>query len=1047
MKKNRKNVLIVLCVVCAAAAVAFAGCKALLSNAKEHPLLGAADADEAEILAAELVSAEPVAAAVCCTGAGDAAMIIDGNTGNMWGTPWSDNTSDAYHAHGSQHYINLDLGQVYKNVTRIEYVPAWSWGGPGGYSGNNNGICREFEVYVTEQPVPEGQKAPAESLAGYGEWFAFENGSNSNQTAATQKFFATFSSRSGRYIQFRFVSAYYNHWAGYPNVAKIAQAAELRVWTTLKPYELDKSYLSSLAVKADALRSNYLPRYGYTNAILNNWLAKAQSYLAADARPTREMVKYVEVNLKSYLDLAAKRANGDTYDRFVPKILWADNLGNHLQAHGGGLLWDPESQKYWFYGEDRTSSNGGGQPGVHAYSSEDLYNWKDEGVAMPVFNNTAYDTNGWKAIDWDGDSAMKGDRKIGFITKVNQWRKALGDWNCDGVIDANDAPYRIAADLKTELTGARQVPWWDPADSATWGDPSAAVPNPPNQDNDRGYLIDEQTLVDSGLWPSAASLWAEIGKYIPSGNPPLYVEDGPDSRPYAGALGLTSAKIAEFNALYANEPVWRRKQIYRYYNFQSTIERPKVIFNPNVGERYTDKAGNEYPYIMFIHLEAGVYDGSYGTARVAIAAARKPQGPYKFLWGYKIHFVENLRSSSNGFNKGMSRDQGVMVDSDGTAYQFGSTEENRFMCINKLDRTFTRFEGIPEYAAGGNQTEMLIEGYQNRMGVNFNWLFANQREAPAPFVHYQTAGMTLDGEGANTPQDAVKRYYAVTSTSTGWFPNPQGMYRTAVPGNWILGNSSHAKPDIVEPNRLSEGTANTLRDGDTPGTNWQSGNGWIVTQNDSGNDGSTMTLLMGVAGDGSHVNKGYDGQTTHVFQLRYPKNKWGIVGYADEGYQQQPLDRGLYATPEEYYQALEALAGSQGYAEPVYDEWLDVPEPNFGKLVYGKYVYLSDSWDQYKNYDARYIWLPMRALSGTNDNTTYGPCGLKIRWMDQWRWQDFVYDLGPFKNSLTPDPAGVDIWNDIGNDIEPLAAYYRMLNLNGDVNEFKANAGKQNPGN
>jgi hypothetical protein len=169
--------------------------------------------------------------------------------------------------------------------------------------------------------------------------------------------------------------------------------------------------------------------------------------------------------------------------------------------------------------------------------------------------------------------------------------------------------------------------------------------------------------------------------------------------------------------------------------------------------------------------------------------------------------------------------------------------------------------------------------------------------------------------------------------------------------------------------------------------------------------------------------------------LRYPDHPWGIVSFADAGYT-PPAGS---ANAQDYYNQLDAFYAANTYTRPIYGERTELPEPHAGELVYGKYVYLSDSWDQYKNYDARYIWLPMRALADVSGNTR----GLKIRWLDQWRWQDFVYDLGPFKDSLTADPAGVDIWNDAANDIDPLQAYYGML---GNIDALKANAGKQNPG-
>ncbi|GHV82411.1 hypothetical protein AGMMS49991_09690 [Spirochaetia bacterium] len=994
-------------------ALVLSSCGALLTPPKGHEV-------KAEYLLPEFKPVVVTEIEACCTGSGSAANIIDGSTGTFWGTLYNDGdtTSDAYHAHGTGHYLNLDLGQSYDYISRVEYIPNWAWGNPQGYSANNNGVCQEFEVYVTETKLLPGEAPPAESLAGYGEWVALENGSNTITTSAKQKFVATFSGVKGRYVQFLFVSAYRNHWNGYPRTAKIANAAELNVFASEEPFAVSTGSLSLAIAKAEALRAAYPTHYGYTNAILDNWTGKGKTYFGSKA--TQEMVDYVLNNLNNYIGLFSRRAQAKTYDRFIPKIIWADDKGNHLQAHGGGVMYDPVGKKWWFYGEDRTY-NGGGQAGVHGYSSDDLYNWKDEGLALPVFNNTEYDTFGWKADDWDGSTDLDETHKSGFVYNVNVWRKALGDWNCDGVIDGSDAPYQIEAALKTEIT-ARNVPWWDGIADPI---PRTGTDTPGVSRHDGAYFTDEQTLVDTGNWPTADEAWAKIKDYIPSGNPPLYIEASAKANPHPGSLGLDSAKIAAFNALYSGEPVWRRKQLYRYYNYQSIIERPKVVYNASTGK-----------YMMFVHMEGGTYDSSYGTSRVAIAEASNPAGPYKLLWAYRVHFVENTHSSDNGLSKGMTRDQGVLVDADGTAYQFGSSEENRFMAINKLKGDYRTFEGIPAYASGGNQNEMLIEGYQNKMGENFNWIFGNQREAPAPFIHYLQDGMTADGDGAYgtvAPLDSVKRYYAVTSYSSGWFPNQQGMYRTAASGNYILGANPHNKPATGS---LAANTNNNATG--APGTNWQSGNGWIETQNDpNSNNGSVSgSVLFGEAGDGSHVNRGYDGQTTHVFQLRYPDHPWGLTGYADAGY---APPTGYDGNPAGYYAALDALTG---YTKPIYGERVELSEPRAGKLVYGKYVYLSDSWDQYKNYDARYIWLPMRVLNHANNNDNNGGRrGVSVRWMNQWRWQDFVYDLGPFVNSLSATTGSTGLWRNVG--LSELEDYDEML---GSIDAFLANAGKQNPG-
>ncbi len=69
---------------------------------------------------------------------------------------------------------------------------------------------------------------------------------------------------------------------------------------------------------------------------------------------------------------------------FRPGELWPDDKGVPINAHGGGVL-DFEGRYYWF-GEHKVEGEAGNsaQVGVHCYSSDDLYNWKDEGIVLPV---------------------------------------------------------------------------------------------------------------------------------------------------------------------------------------------------------------------------------------------------------------------------------------------------------------------------------------------------------------------------------------------------------------------------------------------------------------------------------------------------------------------------------------------------------------------------------------------------------------------------------------------------------------------------------------
>ena len=64
--------------------------------------------------------------------------------------------------------------------------------------------------------------------------------------------------------------------------------------------------------------------------------------------------------------------------------IWPDTDGVHINAHGGGVLYH-EGAYYWF-GEHKVAGRQGNsaQVGVQCYSSTDLCNWKNEGVAMAV---------------------------------------------------------------------------------------------------------------------------------------------------------------------------------------------------------------------------------------------------------------------------------------------------------------------------------------------------------------------------------------------------------------------------------------------------------------------------------------------------------------------------------------------------------------------------------------------------------------------------------------------------------------------------------------
>ncbi|NCT08675.1 MAG: family 43 glycosylhydrolase [Flavobacteriia bacterium] len=76
------------------------------------------------------------------------------------------------------------------------------------------------------------------------------------------------------------------------------------------------------------------------------------------------------------------------YNSFKPGELWLDNNNQHINAHGGGFLY--HNKTYYWFGEYKGAGKDGSKAfvGVSVYSSKDLYNWKNEGVALRVVKGT-----------------------------------------------------------------------------------------------------------------------------------------------------------------------------------------------------------------------------------------------------------------------------------------------------------------------------------------------------------------------------------------------------------------------------------------------------------------------------------------------------------------------------------------------------------------------------------------------------------------------------------------------------------------------------------
>ena len=137
------------------------------------------------------------------------------------------------------------------------------------------------------------------------------------------------------------------------------------------------------------------------------------------------------------------------------------------------------------------------------------------------------------------------------------------------------------------------------------------------------------------------------------------------------------------------------------------IERPKVIFNQKTKK-----------YVMWFHLE--MKGQGYNAARAAVAVSEKPTGPFILVKSFR----------PNGH---MSRDMGLFVDLDQTAYHIYSANDNYDLRISRL-----------------------TDDYLSPT-VKDSLLFSKHQEAPALFRKGDL-------------------YFLITSGCTGWAPNRASVH-------------------------------------------------------------------------------------------------------------------------------------------------------------------------------------------------------------------------------------------------------------------------------
>ncbi len=103
-------------------------------------------------------------------------------------------------------------------------------------------------------------------------------------------------------------------------------------------------------------------------------------------------MKYIHLpmNVTKVLLLVALTAlTGQALAGIRPGEIWPDTNGQHINAHGGGIL-RYKGTYYWF-GEHKSEHTSNALVGINCYSSKDLMRWTPRGVALGVTDERGHD--------------------------------------------------------------------------------------------------------------------------------------------------------------------------------------------------------------------------------------------------------------------------------------------------------------------------------------------------------------------------------------------------------------------------------------------------------------------------------------------------------------------------------------------------------------------------------------------------------------------------------------------------------------------------------
>ncbi|KAF9014777.1 galactan 1,3-beta-galactosidase [Hymenopellis radicata] len=189
------------------------------------------------------------------------------------------------------------------------------------------------------------------------------------------------------------------------------------------------------------------------------------------------------------------------------------------------------------------------------------------------------------------------------------------------------------------------------------------------------------------------------------------------------------------------------------------VERPKVIFNTKNSE-----------YVMWFHSDTS----NYGAAMVGVATSKTPCGPYTY------------KSSWNPLGA-QSRDMGLFLDDDATAYLLYASDNNQNFKISRLDADYYNVSAQVNVISGST---LESPGIIKRNGVYY--LFASHTSgwAPNPNKYFTTSSLSSAFSAqADIAPPAVRTYFSQNA-----YDMPLGSNGVYMGDRWrpsLLGSSRY----------------------------------------------------------------------------------------------------------------------------------------------------------------------------------------------------------------------------------------------------------------